>query len=91
MARCSPQDKLTMVRRLKEMGEVLQPLSTHPCALVDPRGAAAPPRIQMSFSHRSGDECTVFISEVDMLIVRRASECSQIRKLKRLAARRWWR
>ena len=29
MARCSPQDKLTMVRRLKEMGEVcsLPPLT----------------------------------------------------------------
>jgi Ca2+-transporting ATPase len=26
MARCSPQDKLTMVRRLKEMGEVLSVL-----------------------------------------------------------------
>ena len=25
MARCSPQDKLTMVRRLKEMGEVCPP------------------------------------------------------------------
>jgi Ca2+-transporting ATPase len=34
MARCSPQDKLTMVRRLKEMGEVTplprRPLPTYP-------------------------------------------------------------
>jgi magnesium-transporting ATPase (P-type) len=30
MARCSPQDKLTMVRRLKEMGEVCTlPPHTH--------------------------------------------------------------
>ena len=30
MARCSPQDKLTMVRRLKEMGEVVSPPAIYP-------------------------------------------------------------
>ncbi len=31
MARCSPQDKLTLVRRLKEMGEVRLPAhAAHP-------------------------------------------------------------